>query len=266
MKKMIIVTGSSGFIGNHFTNKLKCNERVVLVDQFECFEFVDKFSAWKNVSLILHQGAISHTTEKDIQKLHHYNVEFTLKLFEKAIQYQIPVKYASSASVYGNTNGEINPLNYYAITKLQIDYFVQDNIEKFSLIQGFRYFNVYGEGEDHKGDQASPFSKFKKQIRETGKLKLFEGSDNFLRDFVCVDDVVNVVLNNKMHSGIYDLGTGNPTSFQTVAELVAKKEGGTIEYIPFPDYLKGKYQTYTCANMNWCDYKFKTVEEYLNLG
>ena len=75
---------------------------------------------------------------------------------------------------------------------------------------------------------------------------------------------MNVVLNNKMHSGIYDLGTGNPTSFQTVAELVAKKEGGTIEYIPFPDHLKGKYQTYTCANMNWCDYKFKTAEEYLN--
>ena len=260
---MIIITGSSGFIGKHFIDYFKDTERIILVDQFECFEFVDKFSAWKDVSLILHQGAISYTTEKDIQKLHHYNVEFTLKLFEKAIQYQIPIKYASSASVYGNTNGEINPLNYYAITKLQIDYFVQDNIDKFSSIQGFRYFNVYGTGEDHKGDQSSPVSKFTKQIQETNKLKLFEGSDKFLRDFICVNDIVNVVLNNKMSSGIYDLGTSNPTSFQRVAELVAKKEGGTIEYIPFPNHLKGKYQTYTCANMNWCDYKFKTVEEYL---
>lgn len=261
---MILITGSSGFIGKNFLRYL--NENAICVEQKDADHFIDTFDDWNSIKLIIHQGAISHTTEKNINKLHHYNVDFTLKLFEKAIEYQIPVKYASSASVYGNTNGEINPLNYYAITKLQIDYFVQDNIEKFSLIQGFRYFNVYGEGEDHKGDQASPFSKFKKQIKETGKLKLFEGSDNFLRDFVCVDDVINVVLNNKMSSGIYDLGTGTPTSFQTVAELVAKKEGGTIEYIPFPDHLVGKYQTYTCANMNWCDYKFKSVEEYLKLS
>ena len=183
-------------------------------------------------------------------------------LFDYAIKYQIPVKFASSASVYGNTNGQINPLNYYAITKLQIDYFIQDNLDKFSSIQSFRYFNVYGEGEDHKGDQASPISKFTKQVRETGKLKLFEGSDQFLRDFVCVDDIVSIVLNNEDPSGIYDLGTGKPISFQDVAELVIKKEGGEIELVPFPDHLQGKYQTYTCAD-NKFDYEFKTVQEYL---
>jgi ADP-L-glycero-D-manno-heptose 6-epimerase len=259
---MIILTGSSGFIGKNILKKL--NGPVIEVEKDNAYKFISGFDKWDQVSLIIHQGAISSTTEKNIATLHHNNVAFSLFLFEKAIQYKIPVKYASSASVYGNTNGEINPLNYYAITKLQVDYFVQDNIDRFSSIQGFRYFNVYGEGEDHKGDQASPISKFTKQIKESGKLKLFNGSDKFLRDFICVDDVVDVVLYNKQESGIYDLGTGTPISFQKVAELVAQKEKGEIEYIDFPEHLKGKYQSYTKANMSWIgNYKFKPVKEYL---
>jgi ADP-L-glycero-D-manno-heptose 6-epimerase len=258
---MIILTGSSGFIGQNFLKHL--SDTVIPVEKDDCFRFLRTFTEWDKVKLIIHQGALSSTTERNIYTLHHHNVAFTLQLFEYALRYEIPVKYASSASVYGNTQGEINPLNYYAITKLQIDYFVRDNLDRFPLIQGFRYFNVYGQGEDHKGDQASPISKFTKQIRETGKLQLFEGSEGFLRDFVCVDDVVDVVLNNGAGSGIYDLGTGKPISFQEVAELVTKKEGGTIEYIPFPDHLVGKYQTHTSANMDWCDYNFKTINQYL---
>ena len=258
---MIILTGAQGFIGKNFLKKL--NEPVIEVEKDDACRFISGFGEWKNVSLILHQGAISSTTEKNIKTLHHHNVTFSLFLFEKAIEYQIPIKYASSASVYGNTKGNINPLNYYAITKLQMDYFVQDNIDKFSHIQGFRYFNVYGEGEEDKGDQASPVSKFQKQIQETGKLKLFEGSDKFLRDFVCVNDVVDVVLNNTNPSGIYDLGTSKPVSFQHVAECVIKKYSGKIEYIPFPDHLKGKYQNYTRAKKEWGDYKFTTVKKYL---
>lgn len=259
---MIILTGSSGFIGQNFLKQL--SEPVIKVEKEDAFRFLSGFDRWNEVSLILHQGAISSTTERNISTLHHHNVAFTLQLFERAIKYQIPVKFASSASVYGNTNGQINPLNYYAITKLQIDYFIQDNLDKFSSIQSFRYFNVYGEGEDHKGDQASPISKFTKQIKETGKLQLFEGSDKFLRDFVCVNDIVNIVLNNEAPSGIYDLGTGKPISFQEVAELVAKKEGGEIEYIPFPEHLQGKYQTYTCAD-NQFDYNFMSVKDYLKV-
>ena len=258
---MIILTGYSGFIGRNFINHL--NDEVIGIEQHNCYEFLRKFNRWDEVKLIIHQGAISSTTERNIYTLHHYNVAFTLQLFEYALRYEIPVKFASSASVYGNTQGQINPLNYYAITKLQIDYFIQDNLERFSHIQSFRYFNVYGNGEEDKGNQASPVSKFTKQIKETGKLRLFEGSDKFLRDFVCADDIVNVVLNNDKPSGIYDLGTGNPVSFQEVAELVAEKQGGEIEYVPFPDHLVGKYQTYTCADMSWNNYRFKTVKDYL---
>ncbi len=263
---MILITGYKGFIGSHFVNALK-DKPLLKVEIEDAKSFIDTFSTWDKVDLIIHQGAISSTTEKDIEKLHYYNVTFTLKLLEKAIKYKMPVKYASSASVYGNTKNTFNPLNYYAITKLQIDYFVTDNLDKFSLIQGFRFFNVYGTNEEHKKDQASPVSKFTAQIKDKGKLKLFASSDKFLRDFVCVDDIVSIVLNNDASSGIYDLGTANPISFKDIAELIVKKEGGEIEIIPFPSHLVGKYQTYTCADMSWLGNKFsfKTVKEYLNI-
>jgi|TARA_E500000305_G_scaffold70097_1_gene56060 ADP-L-glycero-D-manno-heptose 6-epimerase len=264
---MIVITGSKGFIGQNFLKYLLeySNEEIVTVGEKDAWDWIGLFKEWDKVSLILHQGAISDTTETNIDKLHAMNVWFSIELFEKAIQYQIPVKFASSASVYGNQEGIVNPLNYYAITKLQMDYYIHDHMEEFSSIQSFRYFNVYGDGEDHKGDQASPVHKFTKQIKETGKLKLFEGSDKFLRDFIWVGDIVETVLNNNKPSGIYDLGTSNPTSFQTVGELIAEKYNGEIEYIPFPDHLRGKYQTYTCAKKEW-DHKFISVKEYLRLS
>ena len=264
---MIIITGSKGFIGQNFLKYLieHSKEEIITVHEEHAWDWIAFFNDWDKVSLILHQGAISDTTETDLDKLHRMNVWYSIELFEKAIKYQIPVKFASSASVYGNQQGIVNPLNYYAITKLQMDYYIQDHMTEFSSIQSFRYFNVYGDGEDHKGDQASPVHKFTKQIQETGKLKLFEGSDKFLRDFVWVGDIVETVLNNDKPSGIYDLGTSNPVSFQTVGELVAEKYNGTIEYIPFPEHLKGKYQTYTCAKKEW-DNKFISVKEYLQLS
>ena len=260
---MIILTGNNGFIGKAFENKLN-HKDLYRVEAEGAFKFLEEYEDWDNVELILHQGAISSTIETDVEKIYKYNIDFSIKLFEKAIEYKIPVKYASSASVYGKMlTGIINPLNFYAISKVTVDYWVQDHIDEFLLVQGFRYFNVYGKGEDHKGNQASPVQKFTEQIKEDGKLKLFEGSHKFQRDFICVDDIVNIVLDNDKPSGIYDLGTSNPTSFQEVAELIATKYNGEIEYIPFPDHLKGKYQAYTCAEEEWGDYEFKTVRNYV---
>ena len=264
---MIVITGSKGFIGQNFLKYLieHSEEEIITVNEKDAWDWISLFKDWDKVSLILHQGAISDTTETDLDKLHRMNVWYSIELFEKAIQHQIPVKFASSASVYGKQQGIINPLNYYAITKLQMDYYIQDHMTEFSSIQSFRYFNVYGDGEDHKGDQASPVHKFTKQIKDTGTLKLFKGSGNYWRDFVWVGDVVDIVLNNNKPSGIYDLGTNNPVSFQTVGELVAEKYNGTIEYIPFPEHLKGKYQTHTRAKKEW-DHKFISVKEYLQLS
>ena len=260
---MIIVTGSKGFIGQNFLKALKDKE-IKEVEKNDSWHFRQSFNDWNKVELILHQGAISHTTSTNLKALQHFNVEFSQWILQQAIKYQIPIKYASSASVYGHTLTDMNPLNYYAISKLTVDYWIQDHINEFSFIQAFRYFNVYGEGEENKGDQASPISKFTKQVKEDGKIKLFEGSDKFLRDFVFVDDVVDIVLNNDKPSGFYDLGTSNPTSFQEIGELIAKKYDGTIECIPFPEYLKDKYQKYTCAKKEW-DYKFTTIKEYLQV-
>ena len=262
---MIILTGADGFIGKKFLKRFEEEGKVVVkVEKNNSWHFRQSFYKWQDVELIIHQGAISDTTCTNLKAINHFNVEFTEWLCDKAIRYQIPMKYASSASVHGNTSDTINPLNYYAISKVISDYWVQDHIDEFKLIQGFRYFNVYGDGEEDKGDQASPVSKFSKQIEDTGKLKLFEGSDKFLRDFICVDDIVNVVLDNDKPSGIYDLGTSNPISFQKVADCVVKKYNGEIEYVQFPDHLKGKYQDYTCAVPEWGDYSFITVEEYLS--
>ena len=260
---MIILTGNNGFIGKAFENRLD-PENLYRIEVGGAFKFLEEYEDWDKVELIIHQGAISSTIETDVEKIYKYNIDFSIKLFEKAIEYKIPVKYASSASVYGKMlTGIINPLNFYAISKVTVDYWVQDHIDEFSSVQGFRYFNVYGEGEDHKGNQASPVQKFTEQIKEDGKLKLFEGSHKFQRDFICVDDIVDIVLNNDKPSGIYDLGTSNPTSFQEVAELIATKYNGEIEYIPFPVHLEGKYQAYTCATKEWGDYAFKTVRDYV---
>jgi len=261
---MIILTGSKGFIGQKFLDALKKKgKEVIEVEKDNSWHWRTYFTDWNKVECIVHQGAMSSTTNTNLKQIFTFNVEYSEWLFSQAAKHNIPVKYASSASVYGNQQGIINPLNYYALSKVTTDYWVQDHMDEFPLIQGFRYFNVYGHGEGNKGDQASPVSKFAKEIEETGKLKLFEGSDKFLRDFICVDDIVDIVLNNEKKSGIYDLGTSAPVSFQHVAECCIQKYGGEIEYIPFPHHLEGKYQTYTCAKPTWGDYKFKTVKEYL---
>ena len=131
---MIILTGYEGFIGKAFEKKLD-PENLYRVGEGGADLFIEQYEDWDKVDLILHQGAISSTVETDLNKIHKYNVDFSIKLFEKAIEHQIPVKYASSASVYGTSNNrEMNPLNYYAISKLQVDYWVRDNMDKFKSI------------------------------------------------------------------------------------------------------------------------------------
>ncbi len=116
---MNIVTGAKGFIGGHFAKSM---DNVLEIDIDNCFELLNKFNRWKEVDMIIHMGARSWTTDKDVDAIYRYNIDYSIKLFEKAIEYGIPVKYASSASTYGkcmSTDGIINPLNYYALSKQQ---------------------------------------------------------------------------------------------------------------------------------------------------
>lgn len=257
---MNIVTGHKGFVGSHLYQKVP---NAIGIGAEEAFLFLNNFTDWKNVECVYHMGAISSTTETDIAKIYECNINFTILLFQKCIEYQIPIKYASSASVYGNNYPNINPLNYYALSKATIDYYVQDNLDKFSFIQGYRFFNVYGNNEELKGNQASPITQFRNQALNTGKIKIFEGSENCMRDFIYVGDICNIVLHNEKQSGIYDLGTSNPISFYDVAELIKGKFGGEIVCVPFPNHLKEKYQFYTCAEKVF-DYNFTTVENYIS--
>ena len=195
-----------------------------------------------------------------------------MKLLEMCDTMGTNFQYASSASVYGNTgnfkeDGDVYPLNAYAWSKYLFDRFVNSIMGEFKvLVQGFRYFNVYGNDEEKKGDQASPVTKFANQAK-TGKIKLFENSDKYLRDFVSVDDVCEVhgkMLNADV-SGIFNVGTGKSQTFNEVAHSVINwNKRGKINYVPFPEKLKGAYQSYTQADIS----KLRKVgykDEFLNV-
>ena len=277
---MIIVTGASGFIGSNLVRHLIDQGKTVRGVDFEirnynltcCHMLAEEFysnlkNSCKDVEMIFHEGAISSTTETSDKRLFQYNVKPSLDLIYFCRDNNIPLQYASSASVYGNMSKyewhnpdkKLNPLNRYANSKKDIDY-VADLVIKSTkppvLLQGMRYFNVYGPNEDHKGDQSSPHHKFRKQLSETGKIKLFEGSKEFLRDFVSVEQVIEYKLKalTTKPSGFYDVGTSNPISFYDVAVQICKENGiekadDYIEWVPMPENLTSHYQKYSCAVM-----------------
>lgn len=219
---------------------------------------------WSEISFIYHQGAITDTTETDITEIYRHNIRFTLTLMEMAIKFQIPIHYASSASVYGNNIKDgsygYNPLNYYALSKLTIDYWVLENIKRFKYIVGFRYYNVYGNDERKNDFSTSPVYKFSEQAK-TGFIKVFEGSQNMYRDFVCVEDVIKIIT-ERYQNNIYDLGTSVPISFLDVAQLISKKYDAGIKFIPMPEILKNKYQYYTKARRHIV-HTYKSLEDWL---
>jgi ADP-L-glycero-D-manno-heptose 6-epimerase len=261
---VIILTGSKGFIGGAFLSRIQ-NDEVFTVDMHNSDLILgDSFSQWNEITLVLHQGAISSTTTNDLQSLVEFNVLYSMKLFEKCIEYQIPVKYASSASVYGNPEKQPGPLSLYAASKHIVDLWVLRNIERFKLIQGFRYFNVFGYGENHKLalGQASPVTTFFHQALTLGEIRIFSGSEAFARDFVWVEDVVEIVLSNKCGSGIFDLGTGNATTFTDVAEAVSRRTGAPIVEVPMPSKISESYQPFTKSSYSW-EHSFKTIGEFI---
>ena len=268
---MILVTGSSGFIAQHFIEALESRGDVVLaVDVDDAFELLESEHLFKDIEMIIHQGAISDTRAENVEELYRHNVLYSMQLFDIAARFEIPVRYASSASVYGNAQ-EMGyafeaPLNQYGLSKLILDRWVEDNMKYWKDIQGFRYYNVYGQGEDNKVlyGSASPISTFIDQANRDGVIKIFEGSEQFFRDFIYVKDVVDVVLYNTRPSGIYDLGTSRPRSFYEIAHMIAEALGAKVETIPFPDRLRGKYQTYTECGEKWKEFKFINVEDYVN--
>jgi ADP-L-glycero-D-manno-heptose 6-epimerase len=272
MVPMILVTGAYGFIGSKFVKYLNSKgiHDIVVCDyltngkqfknldgtKFKHYISPDRLTAGVLklgfIKQVFHFGAISDTTCWDGELVMARNYNFSVDRRSNGVDLGIPSSYSSSASVYGNGNG---PLNLYAYSKFLVDNFVEGIGS--DLVQGFRYFNVFSldDAEWHKGDQASPYYKFKQQALETGCIKVFEGSEGFLRDFIHVDTLCNIQyeMSQRKTPGIFDLGSGKQISFMDVAKYVAYRYDATVEEIPFPSHLRGCYQTSTLADMSYFD-------------
>ena len=231
----ILVTGYKGFIGQNMCHYLMSRGHKV-----EGWDFMDNaVPDPSGYDWVIHLGAISDTTFTDVEQIMAQNFENSMRLLQTCDTMGTNIQYASSASVYGptthfNEDGNLLPQSPYAWSKYLFDRFVKQHLDDFKVIvQGFRYFNVYGHYEDHKGNQASPYTKFTKQAQEDKIIKVFEGSENYKRDFICVNDVCQI--HEKMFqidkSGIWNVGTGKPVSFDTVARTIADKHGAEIKYI-----------------------------------
>jgi len=250
----ILITGHKGFIGQNMVKALSDHNLYF-------YEWGDNVNIndIKKLDWVVHLGAITSTTETNVEKVYRQNVEFTLVLSKICRELNINLQYASSASVYGsNTNFEENapksPQSPYAWSKFLIDKYMDGMYFKNKqniIVQGLRYFNVYGPHEDHKGDQASPFFKFKKQAEETGVITIFENSENYRRDFIHVDTVCNIhkIMLRKEVSGIFNVGMGDTKSFLEIAKEIADVYNAKIEFIPMPENIKRQYQAYTCADV-----------------
>ncbi len=298
-----IVTGAVGFIGANLVKAL--NQRgitdIVAVDNLkhadkfknlvdcEYNEYIDKDVFLEiveggnldaDIEAVFHQGACSDTMETDGRYMMENNYRYSLALLQFCQEQSVPFLYASSASVYGagtvfKESREFEaPLNVYGYSKFLFDQAVRRRMpEQSAQIAGFRYFNVYGPRENHKGRMASVAYHFFHQYRADGKIKLFSGSGGYAdgeqrRDFVSIEDVVKVnlfFLDHPALSGIFNLGTGRSQAFNDVAvaavnacrvregkgalDLAGHVAAGVIEYIPFPEALKGKYQSFTQADI-----------------
>ncbi|NUF26795.1 ADP-L-glycero-D-manno-heptose 6-epimerase [Gilliamella bombicola] len=296
---MIVVTGGAGFIGSNIVKGLNDlgHKDILVVDDLtdgtkfanladlDIADYMDKdeFIAAiishedLDIDVVFHQGACSSTTEWDGKFMMENNYDYSKDLLHYCLDFNIPFLYASSAATYGGRSDNFiedrtyeKPLNVYGYSKFLFDQYVRQVLPQAnSPVCGFRYFNVYGPRESHKGSMASVAFHLNEQINKGEKPKLFAGSENFKRDFIYVGDVVAVNLwfwKNKI-SGIYNCGTGRAESFQAVADAVLNyHKKGEIDYIPFPDHLKGRYQSYTQADLTkfrqtTCSIEFKTVAE-----
>jgi ADP-L-glycero-D-manno-heptose 6-epimerase len=292
-----IVTGAAGFIGSKLVEGL--NRRGVteiiavdnlahadkfknlagceIADYVDQAQFISSLDKWEGaVEAVLHQGACSDTMETDGRFMMDNNYAYSRRLLEWCQDEEVPLLYASSASVYGRgpeyreERACERPLNIYGYSKFLFDQLVRSRLPEASAqVVGLRYFNVYGPNEAHKGRMASVALHAYEQLHNEGRVKLFVGSDGYRdgdqrRDFVYVDDVVSVnlwFLERRDVPGIFNCGSGRAQTFNRLAVAVINAVHGTqatlhdivakglIEYIPFPPQLVGKYQSFTEADL-----------------
>lgn len=302
----IVVTGAAGFIGSNLIKALNAQgethivavddltqgdkfrnlAKLQIADYVDYKDFYSQFDAGRfgKVEAVFHEGACSDTMETNGQYMMATNYGLSCQLYQACQKQGTRLLYASSAAVYGGSESFSEkpefeqPLNVYGYSKLLFDQYLRRELgQKFqnsqTQVAGFRYFNVYGPQEQHKGRMASvAFHQFH-QFQQTGKVKLFADYGGYaageqMRDFIFVDDLVAVKLwfyENPGKSGLFNLGTGRAQPFNDVAvalvnamrrhhgqaslNLASQVAQGLIEYVPFPDALRGKYQCFTQADL-----------------
>jgi len=288
---MIIITGAAGFIASNMVEKL--NEEnfndLILVDKFndsekeknlEGLKFTkkvdrDDFLQWldtnyEEAEFIFHIGARTDTAEFDKELLWKLNTDYTKEIWNRCVEYQIPLIYASSAATYGlgeegfeddeNTMHKLRPLNPYGESKLSFDLWALKQEQKPFFWAGFKFFNVYGPREEHKGRMASVVFHATRQIKATGQMKLFRSHNpeykdgEQKRDFVYVKDVCDVMywfMHHRKNSGIYNLGSGKARTFLELTRAVFHDldQEEKISFIDTPEDIRDKYQYFTEADM-----------------
>ncbi|MFM7519647.1 MAG: ADP-glyceromanno-heptose 6-epimerase [Planctomycetota bacterium] len=283
---MLLLTGAAGFIGSNIlrwlnrtgrddvlavddlTDGRKCANLsgLAFADYLDRDELLAGIDRLPSLDGIVHQGACVDTTAADGRAVMRDNYTFSKKLLELAARHRCPLVYASSAAIYGD--GAVGfreelpcerARTPYAFSKWAFDQFVRRLPRGTGGVPvvGLRYFNVYGPGESHKGRMASVAWHSFVAARQGRAPRLFAGSEGFVRDFIAVDDVARVNLwflaeaaAGRDRSGIYNVGSGAPRSFADMGTIISSLAGVPApEVIPFPDDLRGQYQTYTCADL-----------------
>lgn len=289
---MIIVTGAAGFIGSGLISKLNQDgfKNIIAVDDFSkiekaenlkgkiikeqverdaLFPWIDKNA--KDIEFIFHIGARTDTTEFDKEIFDKLNLNYSKDIWNKCVDYQIPLVYASSAATYGlgelgyDDNEEVipqlKPLNPYGDSKNDFDIWALQQEKKPLFWAGLKFFNVYGPNEYHKGRMASVIMHAFNQIKATDKMKLFRSHNpdfkdgEQMRDFIYVKDLIDVcifLMHHRKDSGIYNLGSGQARTFKdlVINTFVSMDKTPDISFIDTPIDIRDKYQYFTEANMN----------------
>ncbi len=295
--KSYLITGGAGFIGSNIASRLySLGANIIISDRFRSGD------KWKNLqgiaikdivqppfltewlktnasslSGIIHMGAISATTERDVDKIIENNFHLSAHLWKISAENNLPFIYASSAATYGDgENGfddsqsleaqsRLLPLNPYGWSKLLVDKRILSEIEQGKIHPpqwaGLKFFNVYGPNEDHKGDMRSVINKIYPLVNSGREISLFKSyksqytDGGQLRDFIYVNDCVKVILwllENRHISGLFNVGTGKPRSFIDLVSALDKvmHKNSNIKFIDMPQDIRDRYQYYTCADMS----------------
>jgi ADP-L-glycero-D-manno-heptose 6-epimerase len=285
----ILITGAKGFIGSNLVEHLK-NHELILVD-IANYHIGIQVETYENLDFVIHLGAITDTTETDVEKLQKFNVEYSILLWNLCTKYQIPFIYASSAATYGNSDvfndrtnpNYLKPINHYAVSKNEFDKYAirhAKTIDPYAQINtppfwaGLKFFNVYGINEFNKGKMASYVYQSYLQFKEKGEVNLFKYGEQ-KRDFVYVDDVCDVIcwmIENRPKSDIYNVGTGVSRKFNDLVNTVmafsdkSLDKEWKINYVDMPENILDKYQEFTEADISKLresgyEKKFLTLEQ-----